>query len=77
MPDVTNSFNPIALGILSPKRTFVAVWRMDGYAEVRVPGLPGGPKLLYPEDLGIAITQSGEGCLVKFPRTRMGCILSS
>lgn len=76
MPDVTNSYNPIALGIVSPKRTFVALWRMDGDAEVRLAGLPGTPRLLYPQDLGIAMSQSGAECVVKFPRPRMGCILS-
>ena len=37
MPDVTNAMKPIALGIRSPKRSFLAVWRIDGDAEVRLP----------------------------------------
>jgi len=75
MPDVTNNMKPIALGIRSPKRSFLAVWRIDGDAEVRVPEAMRA-EILYPKDLGIAIHSSGEECTVTFPRPRMGCILS-
>jgi hypothetical protein len=70
MPDVTNAMKPIALGIRSPKRSFLAVWRIDGNAEVRV---PQATEILYPKDLGIVIHLSGEECTVTFPRPRMGC----
>jgi alpha-galactosidase len=76
MPDVTNAIKPIALGIRSPKRSFLAVWRIDGDAEVRLPTATRA-EILYPKDLGIAIHPSGEGCIVIFPRPRMGCILLS
>jgi alpha-galactosidase len=76
MPDVTNAIKPIALGIRSPKRSFVAVWRIDGDAEVRVPAAMR-LEILYPRDAGIAIHSSGEECTVIFPRPRMGCILTS
>ena len=36
MPDVTNATKPIALGIRSAKRSFLAVWRIDGDADVRL-----------------------------------------
>ncbi|MDE3202576.1 MAG: alpha-galactosidase [Acidobacteriota bacterium] len=74
MPDVTNSINPIALGIQSPKRSFIAVWRIDGDAEVRLQ-IKEPVEILYPKDLGITIRQSSEDCVVEFPRPRMGCVL--
>jgi alpha-galactosidase len=76
MPDVTNAMKPVALGIRSPKCSFLAVWRIDGDAEVRVPQATRA-EILYPKDLGIVIHSSGEECTVTFPRPRMGCILSS
>jgi hypothetical protein len=33
-------------------------------------------EILYPRDLGITLSQSGNECVVVFPRARMGCILS-
>jgi alpha-galactosidase len=76
MPDVTKATKPVALGIRSPNRSFLAVWRIDGDAEVRVPQATCA-EILYPKDLGIVIHSSGEECTVTFPRPRMGCILSS
>ena len=76
MPDVTNSLKPIALGIQSPERSFIAVWRIDGDAEVRL-RVTNPAEILYPKDLGITIRQSAEECVVVFPRPKMGCILSS
>ncbi len=76
MPDVTNALNPIALGIRSPKCSFVALWRIDGDAAVRIRTTANRTQILYPTDLGITISQSGEDCVVVFPRPRMGCILT-
>jgi len=75
MPDVTNSITPIALGMRSPKHSFVAVWRIDGNAEVRL-RTAAHAEVLYPTDLGISVHHSDEECIVVFPRPRMGCILS-
>jgi alpha-galactosidase len=76
MPDVTNSEKSIALGIKSPKRSFLAMWRIEGDAEVRVPALNNRAAIIYPVDLGIKLDQNPEGCVVTFPRPRMGCILA-
>lgn len=76
MSDVTNALNPIALGIRSPKCSFVALWRIDGDAAVRIRTTANRTQILYPTDLGITISQSGEDCVVVFPRPRMGCILT-
>jgi hypothetical protein len=73
---VTNSTKPVALGIKSPRRSFVALWRIDGDAQVRIPGIEAGAQLLYPSNLGISVNREGEVCTVTFPRTRMGCILA-
>lgn len=76
LPDVTNAVKPVALGLRSPQRSFIAVWRIDGEAQVRIPGVKPGAQVLYPSNLGITITHDGEGCTVAFPRPHMGCILA-
>jgi alpha-galactosidase len=76
MPDVTNPMKPIALRIRSPKRSFVAVWRIDGDAEVHLPPSTRA-EILYPKELGIVIHSSGDKCILTFPRPHMGCILLS
>jgi alpha-galactosidase len=76
MPDVTNAIQPIALGIMSTQRTFLALWRLDGEPEVRIRKTANRPEILYPTDLGITLRQSGDESVVLFPRPRMGCILA-
>jgi hypothetical protein len=76
MADVTNPVKPIAVGILSPKQSFVAIWRIDGDADVRIRTTAKRAEIVYPTDLGVKVNQSGEDCVVTFPRSRMGCILS-
>jgi alpha-galactosidase len=76
MPDVTDPVKPIALGIRSPDRCFLAIWRIDGNSEVGIQSTSALPEILYPVDAGITIRHSGRDCAVIFPRPRMGCILS-
>ena len=76
MPDVTDASKPVALGIRSPKRSFVAVWRIDGDADVGVRTGTGDAAILYPTDLGIKVNRKGDTSIVTYPRLRMGCILS-
>jgi alpha-galactosidase len=76
MPDVTNIVRPVALGIKTSNRSFIATWRLDGDADVRIRTSSKRAEIIYPTNLGIKIEQSGEDCVVTFPRPRMGCILS-
>jgi alpha-galactosidase len=75
--DITDDKSPIALGMRSPQRTFVAVWRLTGDARVHVPKLSNDLRLLYPADLGIQVEREGEGGVLSFPRPHMACILAS
>ena len=75
MPDVTNAANPVALGIKSRKRSFLAIWRIDGEADVHIPATWNRAEIVYPTNLGIKLNQVGQDCIVTFPRQRMGCIL--
>lgn len=77
MPDVTRPAEPAALGMRSPDRTFIAVWRRSGPAEVRIPGPFAEARLLYPTDLGIRTRAEGNGVTVSFPAEDVGCILES
>lgn len=77
MPDVTRPAEPAALGMRSPDRTFIAVWRRSGPAEVHVPSPFANARLLYPTDLGIRTRAESSGVTVSFPAEDMGCILES
>jgi alpha-galactosidase len=76
MPDVTDHKTPIALGMHSPEATFIAVWRLGGSDEVRIPSKATEVELLYPTDLGISVRSAEGKMIVRFPRPQMGCILS-
>jgi alpha-galactosidase len=76
LSDVTDSQAPIALGMRSSEQAFLATWRIDGPATVKIPWASRDAKLLYPADLGIKI-KAAEGTLnMEFPRSRMACLVS-
>jgi alpha-galactosidase len=75
--DITDNKTPIALGMRSPTRTFVAVWRLTGNAKVHVPKVSSELRMLYPTDLGIQMQRKGDGWILTFPRAHMACILAS
>ena len=76
MPDVSAPDKPVAFGIRSPKRAFLAVWRIDGESVVRVRATGAQAELLYPTDLGIKLEEGSGEWIITFPRPKMGCILS-
>jgi alpha-galactosidase len=75
--DITDDKSPISLGMRSPQRTFVAVWRLTGSERVHVPNLSGDLRILYPADLGIAAQREEDGWTIVFPRQNMACILAT
>jgi alpha-galactosidase len=77
MADMTIPYQPAALGMRAPEKTFVAVWRRDGPEEVHLPYKSGNLTLLYPADLGIRVVSNADGYIVKFPNPFMGCILAT
>ncbi len=77
LPDIVDRVSPIAIGMRGPGKHFVAVWRLSGPAEVQVPGIGSSYQLLYPTDLDIGATASGDGVRIVFPRENMACILQS
>ena len=77
MADMTNKIAPIALGMRSPEKTYVAVWRRQGVERVEVPNFGQRLRLLYPADLGIKVNAQAGNTVVTFPRTDMACILTA
>ena len=75
-PDVTDTRAAIALGMRSPEQVLLAVWRIDGPSTARAPLPSDNAKLIYPTNLGIIVTSTGETVNVEFPRTRMACLVS-
>jgi alpha-galactosidase len=76
LPDITDHNSPIALGMRSQENDFIAVWRLHGPEQVRLPKVRPGLKILYPTNLGIEMQSQGEGINVNFPREMMACLLS-
>jgi alpha-galactosidase len=75
--DVTSRATPIALGMQSPEQTLIGVWRIEGPAITKIPTSGANPKLVYPTDLGINVTSTGEAVDIEFPRTHMACLIST
>ena len=74
--DITNREAPIALGMRSPGRTLLGIWRIDGPATTKVPLTRGQAELIYPIDLGVSVTSTDGAVNIQFPRTRMACLVS-
>lgn len=76
MPDIMNREAPVALGMRAPGWTAVALWRLDRSETVEIPVDAQDAHILYPADLGIEIQTVNRKLIVRFPRPRMGCIVS-
>ncbi len=74
--DITNPEAPIVLGMRSPRRTLLGIWRIDGPATTKLPLTSRHAELVYPTDLGVRITTTDGAIHIQFPRTRMACLLS-
>jgi alpha-galactosidase len=73
--DVTDRNAPLTLGMRSPGKTFMAVWRVDGPAITDMPWA-GDAELLYPMNLGIKVRTIDGHLRVEFPRPHMACLIS-
>jgi alpha-galactosidase len=76
MPDVTDAESPVALGMRAPGLTWMAVWRMNGSPTVEIPWAAMSPRVLFPTDLGITLEHENDRLRVKFPKTKMACVIS-
>ena len=77
MADLTAPERPSALGMRSPEKTLVAVWRRNGPEKITLRGVAEDLQVLYPSDLEIRVTPDAQATTVEFPRPFMACILSS
>ena len=75
LPDVTNRNAPVALGMRAPGWTTLAVWRLEGADTVELPMAAAKAEILYPVDLGIEVNAAEGKLSVRFPRSKMACIL--
>jgi alpha-galactosidase len=75
MPDMTNRNAPVALGMRAPDWTALAVWRLEGADTVELPMEAANAEIAYPVDLGIELGTVKGKLSVRFPRTKMACIL--
>ena len=75
LPEVVNRERPVALGMRAPGWTAVAVWRLNGDGAVDVPINAPNARILNPDNLGIELQRKDGMLTVRFPRTKMGCIV--
>lgn len=74
MPSMTEMQKPIALGLKTPHKTYISVWRLEGDSDVTVPIAGGNAKLLYPKNLGIKGRVTGKNLKVNFPDKYMAAV---
>jgi len=77
MPAIADEESAVALGLRTPAKTFVAVWRLKGHASVQLSNIGRTMHLIYPIGRGIQIVSNGGGTTVTFPREYVACILAS
>ena len=76
MPSFTDSVSAIAVGLKHTKKRFVAVWRLTGKNEVRIPLVnTSTAKIIYPQNLGINLKKDAKGILITFPEKYMAVIV--
>jgi alpha-galactosidase len=76
MPDVTDAESPVALGMRAPGLTWMAVWRINGSPAVEILWAEKSPCILFPTDLDITLEHENDRLRVKFPKTKMACLIS-
>lgn len=76
MPDMSDRFTPVALGLNHESADYYAVWRLEGSNVVNLNlKNKGKAEILYPQDLGIEIA-NGDGVVsIKFPERFTAVIL--
>lgn len=75
MPGLTDRVSPIALGMSTPNKKFIAVWRLKGESEIVLPNLSNKTRQLYPSGLGIELTPRDKAVSIHLPRPFMAAIL--
>jgi alpha-galactosidase len=76
MPSMDDKQSPVAAGLKTGNKRFIAAWRLEGSNQVVIPGyVKNEVKLLYPVDLGIKVTKAGEGISITFPDRYMAAII--
>lgn len=76
MPAISNEISPISVGIRNGGKSFISVWRLKGDKTVTLPNIVAKQvKLIYPDNLGIKVSQKSNNTIVSFPEEFMGAIL--
>lgn len=75
-PSMADKVSPVAVGLKGKNRSVIAVWRLDGVSSVHIKTIDGTrAKILYPDNLGIKITDGKTGFTLDFPRKYMAAIV--
>lgn len=76
LPSMQDSIAPVALGLRSSNREFIAVWRLSGEKDVWLKNIEGEfVQLLYPTNLEVEVKMNDQGTVLSFPDKYMGAII--
>lgn len=76
MPSFTDSVSAIAVGMKHAEKRFVAVWRLTGKNQIRLPVMnAANAKIIYPTNLGISLKKDAKGIVVSFAKKYMGAVI--
>ena len=76
MPSFTDSVSAIAVGMKHAEKRLIAVWRLAGKNEVRLPVMNANiAVIIYPKNLGISLKKDDKGITVTFPKKYMAVVI--
>ncbi len=76
MPSFTDSISSVAVGMKHTDKNFIAVWRLAGEADVKVPvDNAEQAKIIYPQNLGIELKKDRKGIAIRFPKKYMAVVI--
>lgn len=76
MPDISDKFTPVALGLNHVQADYYALWRLEGSNVIQLNlKNKGKAEIIYPKDLGIVLNQGNNVATVSFPERYMAVII--
>ena len=76
MPSLQDSISPVAVGLRSGQKEFIAVWRLKGSKSISIPAQPfKEARLLYPGNLGIKVVKKKSKMEIELPDEYMAAIV--
>jgi alpha-galactosidase len=76
MPSLQDSISPVAVGLRSDQKEYIAIWRLKGSKSISIPAQPfKEARLLYPGNLGIKVFKKKSKMEIELPDEYMAAIV--